>query len=58
MTFCNRNQVKPEDVSWKYRRKSIDAGPLAVAMIEVLKGATTYRHAGATDEVVLVLKGA
>jgi quercetin dioxygenase-like cupin family protein len=58
MTFCDWNQVKPEDVSWKYQRKSVDAGPLAVAMIEVLKGATTHPHAHATEEVVLVLKGA
>jgi quercetin dioxygenase-like cupin family protein len=58
MTFCDWNQVKVEDVSWNYQRKSIEAGPLAVAMLEVLKGATTYPHAHVNEEVVLVLKGA
>ena len=58
MTFCDWNQVKAEEVSWRYQRKAVEAGPLAVAMLEVLKGATTYPHAHANEEVVLVLKGA
>jgi quercetin dioxygenase-like cupin family protein len=58
MTFCDWNQVKAEEVSWRYQRKAVEAGPLAVAMLEVLKGATTYPHAHAHEEVVLVLKGA
>jgi hypothetical protein len=56
MTFCDWNQVKAEEVSWKYQRKAVEAGPLAVAMLKVLKGAATYPHAHSNEEVVLVLE--
>jgi len=56
MTFCDWNQVKAEEVSWRYQRRAVEAGPLAVAMLEALKGATTYPHAHAHEEVVLVLR--
>jgi quercetin dioxygenase-like cupin family protein len=58
MSVCDWNNMKAEDVSWKYQRKAVEAGPLAVAMLEVLKGAATFPHAHANEEVILVLKGA
>ena len=58
MTFCDWSKVKAEEVSWKYQRKAVEAGPLAVAMLDVLQGATTHPHAHAHEEVILVLKGA
>jgi quercetin dioxygenase-like cupin family protein len=58
MTFCDWKEVKVEEVSWKYQRKAVEAGGLAVAMLEVLKGVTTHPHAHRHEEVVIVLNGA
>jgi quercetin dioxygenase-like cupin family protein len=57
MTLCDFNNVKAEDVSWRYRRKFSAGQNLSVAMVEVLRGATTLPHQHMNEEVVLVLEG-
>jgi quercetin dioxygenase-like cupin family protein len=57
MKICDFNNVKPEDVSWRYRRKSAAVDNLSVAMVEVLKGAKTLPHCHTNEEVILVLEG-
>jgi quercetin dioxygenase-like cupin family protein len=57
MCFTDWDKIQAEDVSWRYRRKVARGDNLAVAMVEVLKGATTRPHRHENEEVILVLKG-
>jgi quercetin dioxygenase-like cupin family protein len=58
MKLHDLNDVKAQDVSWRYRRKLAEGQDLAVAMVEVLKGAATLPHSHDHEEAVLVLEGA
>lgn len=58
MEFNDWNQMRPEEISKLYQRKTVIGEQITVARIEVKQGATTQPHSHDSEEMVIVLEGA
>jgi quercetin dioxygenase-like cupin family protein len=58
MSLYDLNTMEPEEVTPAYVRTVAVAETMALARIEVRRGAVTMSHTHANEEVVLVLTGA
>jgi quercetin dioxygenase-like cupin family protein len=58
MSFYDLNTMVPDEVTDLYSRKVALGENLAVARLEVKRGATTQAHTHASEEIVFVLEGA
>ena len=58
MQVYDLNEVEIDEVNSSYLRKAVYGESLAVARVEVQKGAMTETHSHDTEEVIYVLQGA
>lgn len=57
MGFYDWEQIEDDRVSELYKRKVAFGENLAVARVEVMRGAVTQPHSHESEEVIIVLKG-